>query len=156
MYSKILVPLDGSKLAECSLGHLKSTISGNNNPEIVLLRVMETVSSNDIAAWAQAGYTLADIEKRNRSQVQEYLSNAVERLAKEGISANSEITYGRPAEAILDFAEKNKVDLIIISSHGRTGISRWALGSVADRVVHHSSIPVLVITPPECRTNRGA
>ena len=54
------------------------------------------------------------------------------------------------AEIILDFAEKNKMQLIIMSTHGRSGISRWAMGSVADRVVNHSKTPVLTITPTGC------
>ena len=74
-------------------------------------------------------------------------------MIQEGISARGEVVTGKAADAILDYAEKNNVDLIIMSTHGRSGISRWAFGSVADRVVRHSIAPVLLVAPAGCRIN---
>jgi nucleotide-binding universal stress UspA family protein len=154
VYSKILVPLDGSKLAECSLDHLKPFTDGETAPEIVLLRVIEPMYSDAAAAWAQGGYTIADAEKRSKGEAEDYISHAAERLAKEGIVARGEVVFGRAAEAIMDYSEQKKVDLIVISTQGRSGISRWAFGSVAYKVAHHSKIPVLLISPAGCRENK--
>ncbi len=148
MYKKILVPLDGSELSACSLEHVKQTGAGS---DVILFRVIEPLPVNDLAAWAQAGYMVSDVIKRAKENARQALSLAAEKLAGHGISARVEVIEGRAAEAILEYAEKNQVDLIIISSHGRSGISRFAFGSVADRVVRHSKIPVLVITPPGCK-----
>jgi nucleotide-binding universal stress UspA family protein len=150
MYTKILVPLDGSELSACSLEHVKQ-IAGVGMSEVILLKVIEPVASNDAAAWSQAGYTVTDLMDKNKTLAKNYLSQAADKLKNQGISARVEVIEGRAAESILDYAQKNKVELIIISSHGRSGISRWTFGSVADRVVHHSQIPVLVISPPGCR-----
>ena len=62
----------------------------------------------------------------------------------------SEVVTGRAADNLADFAAKNEVDLIIIATHGRSGISRWIWGSVADRILHSSSVPVLIVRPPGC------
>lgn len=61
------------------------------------------------------------------------------------------IERGKPTEAILDYAKANNVDLIVMSTHGRSGVSKFMLGSVADRVVRHAVQPVLLVTPPGCR-----
>ncbi len=154
MYSKILVPLDGSELSECSLEHIKPAATGGGTAEVILLRVVEPPNSGEVSAWSQAGYTVTDVQNRIKKDARDYVSRAAEKLVNQGISARSEMIEGRAAETILDYAEKNGVDLIIISTHGRSGISRWAFGSVADRVVRHSPIPVLVISAPGCRINK--
>jgi nucleotide-binding universal stress UspA family protein len=153
MYTKILVPLDGSPLAECSLEHLKTVVQGQGapSPQVILLRAVEPVSSNDAAALAQAGYMIADVEARKADEAKEYLFKMVDRLSKDGIAARDVVVFGRAAEAILDYAQKNGIDLIVMSSHGRSGISRFAFGSVSDRVVRHSTIPVLLVSAPGCR-----
>ena len=76
MYTKILVPLDGSELAECSLEHVKKVVAMNNNSEVILLRVIEPISSNDASAWAQAGYAIVDVIGRNRTNAEKDLSHA--------------------------------------------------------------------------------
>jgi len=154
MYKKILVPLDGSDLSECTLSHVKPVVPEQNGTEVILLRVMEPLTSNEAAAWAQAGYMIADVEKKNRNDAGEYLSKVSERLQQQGIAAHGEVIPGRAADAILDYAHKNNVELIIMSTHGRSGIARWAFGSVADKVVRSSDIPVLLITAPGCRMEK--
>jgi nucleotide-binding universal stress UspA family protein len=153
MYTKILVPLDSSELSECSLEHVKE-VAAPGTSEVVLLRVLEPITANDAAAWSQAGYTIPDVQAQNRVNAEKYLSQAAKKLSDHGISTKVEVIDGRAAESILDYAEKQKIELIVISTHGRSGISRWTFGSVADRVVRHSPIPVLVIAPPGCRLDR--
>ncbi len=154
MYHKILVPLDGSPLAECTLEHVKSVIAESSTPEVVLVRALEPVLSYEASAWAQAGYSPVDVDKKNQSEAQKYLSHMAETLINQGVNAKTEVIPGRPAEAILDYAEKNQFDIIVMSTHGRSGISRWAFGSVAEKIVHHSNVPVLLVTAAGCREKK--
>ena len=154
MYTKVLVPLDGSELAACALEHVKKVASADGISEVILLRVVEPIASAETIAWSQGGYTVKDLENMNLKRAQEYLSLAAETLRNQGISARTEVIYGFPAESILGYAERNKVDLIIISTHGRSGISRWAFGNVANKIASNSQIPLLLVTPRDCRSSR--
>ena len=72
-------------------------------------------------------------------------------MATYGVTTKSVTIEGKPAEAIVDYAEKNGIDLIVMSTHGRSGPSRWALGSVADKVIRSSTVAVLICVPEGCR-----
>ena len=156
MYKKILVPLDGSDLAECSLAHVKAIATGCNVPEVILLRIIEPITSFDIGELAASNAKLAsqveqNVEKVHKTQAMDYINEQVDKLKKQGLNPTGFTMFGKAAEEILNYADKNQVDLIIMSTHGRSGISRWAFGSVADRVVHYSTAPVLIVSPPGCR-----
>lgn len=146
MYRKILVPLDGSQYAESSLEHVKAIAKGCSVPEVVLFGVLEPLPQ-----VPEYGYISADVavqsEKQALDWLKEYLAKTADTLDGEGITVSTGVGRGRAAEEILEYASKNKVDLIIMTTHGRSGIVRWALGSVADRVVRHALAPVLVIPP---------
>jgi nucleotide-binding universal stress UspA family protein len=153
MYKKILAPMDGSPFSECTIEHVKGIAAGCNVPEVVLFRVVEPMSSNDLAALGQMSATsLEQVEAWKKSEATEYITGMVQRLTQEGVSARGEIVSGKAEDQILDYANNNHVDLIIMSTHGRSGIARWAFGSVADRVVRSSTVPVLTVAPPGCRT----
>jgi nucleotide-binding universal stress UspA family protein len=147
--NKILVPLDGSKLAENSLVRLKTLVGPTPATEIVLLRVVEPVLSYEIDALTQSRHHVDDVEQRGKSDAESYLAGIAKGLGKEGITAKTAIVFGKAAESILDYAEQNNFDLIVISTHGRSGISRWAFGSVADKVAHYSKIAVLLVSGSE-------
>jgi len=151
MYQKILVPLDGSEFGECSLAHAKAIASGCQVPEVILLHVIEQTPQANIIANEVGEDFLKNIDKEFRTKTEKYLSKIVDNLRGAGISATAELVSGTAGSAILDYAKKNKVDLIILSTHGSSGIVRWAIGSVADRVVRHSTVPVLVAAPKACR-----
>ncbi len=155
MYKKILAPLDGSEFSECSLAHVIAVATGCNVPEVILLRVVEPLPASTVSALAEAGGNLiAQVEQDNNTEAEDYILHMVEKLKKEGISAQGVTVAGEADESILDYAGKNQADLIVMSTHGRSGISRFAFGSVADRVVRHSTVPVLTVSPPGCRTNQ--
>lgn len=148
MYKKILVPLDGSEYSECILGHVIEVAVGCHVPEVILMRVIEPFDHqfHDIPKeW------LRNIEKNAKASAEEYLSRLVEKLKQEGIAVETVVGEGTPAEEILAYASKNDVDLIAMSTHGASGISRFAFGSVADKVIRHSSIPLLIASPRGCR-----
>ena len=149
MYRKILVPLDASDLAECSLVHVKAIAKGLQVPEVVLLSVMEPVNPA-VIGQANIGI-LRDAEKQVREVAEAYLAEVADDLKEAGVAAQGVVLSGRPDEEILDYVSKNQVDLIIMSTHGRSGVTRWLFGSVADRVIHHASVPVMVVSPAGCR-----
>jgi nucleotide-binding universal stress UspA family protein len=151
MYQKILTPLDGSEFAECSLAHVKAIAGGCQVPEIVLLRVVEPIHSSDLAAYAEANIDTESLMQDVKSAATVYIDKVTEVLKRAGLPATGVIVTGPAADSIMKYAEENKVDLIIMSTHGRSGISRWFMGSVADKIVRHSSIPVLTVAPPGCK-----
>ncbi len=153
MYQKILVPLDGSELSECSLEHVEAVASGCRIPETVLFRVVEPLSAETVSTLAQAGgNVLREAELDIQDKARKYLDKIRDRLVKDGLAVKAVVVDGRPAEEILDYAKKNKIDLIVMASHGKSGISRWFFGSVAQKVLQHSPVPVLMVSPSGCRT----
>jgi len=150
MYKKMLVPLDGSEFSECVLDHVRAIAKGCQVPEVVLLGVAEPLT-HQVYYMIGMEDRLEDWQKENEKYIGSYLSRAAAELRKDDIPVQTVVVSGRPAEAILDYANKNQVDLIVMSTHGRSGVSRWVLGSVTDRVVRNSTAPVLTITPRECR-----
>ena len=151
MYRKILAPLDGSAFAECSLDHVKAIALGCTVPEVVLLRVVEPVHSSDLAAYAEAGVDTALLMRDVETAAQIYVARMTEELKEEGLTVRGIVSTGWAADAIIKYADENGVDLIIMSTHGRSGLGRWFMGSVADKVVRHSKVPVLTVAPPGCR-----
>ena len=140
MYNRILLPLDGSAFAEQALPHAIAQAE-QFAALLILLRVVEPLPH-------VRGMSLADVDsiKRQTSErAQEYLDRLVDSTREEGISVRAATVEGRPNVTILQFAEKNRVDLIVICSRGRSGLSRWLMGSVADRVVRGASVPVLLV-----------
>jgi len=153
MYNKILVPLDGSELSECSLEHVKDIAKGCQTSKVILLTVVERVVGTGYT-WGgvASGEQMAEEARKMQAKASDYLNKAAAGLKKEGLSVETRILSGEPAESILKFiSETNDVDLLIMSTHGRSGPARWAMGSVADRVLRHSSIPVMVVAPRGCR-----
>jgi len=150
MYKKMLVPLDGSEFSECVLDHVRAIAKGCQVPEVVLLGVAEPLT-HQVYYMMGMEDQLENWQKENEKYVGSYLSRAAAELRKDDIAGKTVVVSGRPAEAILDYANKNQVDLIVMSTHGRSGVSRWVLGSVTDRVVRNTTASVLTITPRECR-----
>jgi len=176
MYQKIVVPLDGSKLAECVLPHVIELSQGCRAQEVILVSVTEKVVGRtalasgalptaptagqwDVAADPYTGkgelaprvshdatVTLGKMER----QAQSYLSRIAKRLSGKGVPVKTAVLTGNPAEAIISLAESQKADLIAMASHGRSGPSRWAFGSVADKVFRASKTPVLLVRAPGC------
>ena len=154
MYQKVLVPLDGSKLAECVVEHVKSIASGCQVPNVVLLRIVEPIALHGHLPREMAEGAYRDARETAEVQAKNYLNEMAERLKGEGIAVETDIADGLPADEILRYAEDKGVDLIIMSTHGKSGVSRWFSGSVAEKVVSQSFIPVLVVTPPGCRISK--
>ena len=150
MFKKMLVPLDGSSFSEICLEQAKAIAKGCSVPEVILFKVVEPVPG-----YAGVGEDWqAESEKRAREWTKSYLASVAEQLKKEGIEARTAMAEGNAAEEILEYANKNKVDLIVMSTHGSSGVVRWVLGSVADRVLRHAHCPVLVVSPHGARSSK--
>ncbi len=140
---KILVPLDGSDLGAVALPWAKELVK-KTGAKLFLLQVLSSAYKTIGVMNYAAGFE-KQLIKTMRKEADEYLSKAAVNLKKEGIDSKLDLVEGIPAEAILGYARSNSIDLIAISTHGRTGLSRFIMGSVAQKVVHYSEVPVLVI-----------
>ena len=153
MYKKILAPLDGSPFSESSLEHVKAIARGCSVPEVILLRVVEPIQATDMATFAQTGIDIIPYMNEIEAAAKSYVEKIAADLRKEGFQVKGLSTVGRAADTILSYIDENGVDLVIMSTHGRSGISRWFMGSVADKVVRNSKAPVLLISPPGARVS---
>lgn len=142
MYQKVLVPLDGSRLAEETLPHVLDLAKAHDIGEVILLNVVDTPSF-----WVMESIDLSLLRNQQIIRAEQYLEGVCSQLIAEGIKTTGEIKEGRAAQVITGFAKENGCDLIVIASHGYTGFKQWALGSVALRVLHDSHVPVLLIRP---------
>jgi len=152
MYKKIMVPLDGSKLAECVFPHLETIVKGCESPEVIVVQAVEPLSvpyGREVSQFASLEQVKA-FETHQKVEAEKYLKEIVARLRKTGINAKADVIYGKASEALSDYATKNDVDLVIVATHGRSGISRWVWGSVADRLVRSVRVPVLMVRAPGC------
>lgn len=146
----ILVPLDGSEMAEIVLDHIKklSTQFGSKPVDIVLLRVCElfsppyTYPPPTPLSWEEY---MEYETKRCKEICQTYLSKIEEKLKHDGLNVRSEVPAGNPADVIVDYTNENSVDLIMMSTHGRTGLSRWAFGSIAEKVLKGATSPIFLV-----------
>jgi len=153
MYKKILVALDGSELAECSLEHARAIAQGCNVADVIVFRAIEPLSTQTISALAEAGDdSLRKAVEQNEQDAQDYVLKVQNNPKTRGIAPRAVTVKGTAADEILSYAEKNDVDLIVMSTHGRSGLSRFFFGSVAEKVSRHSRVPVLLISPQGCRT----
>jgi nucleotide-binding universal stress UspA family protein len=149
MYQKILVPLDGSELAECVLAHVDALARGCQAKSVVFIRVVEPIRQTG-GEYVIDQDQLKKFESENRLAAGEYLKKISAKVSLGGAVVKTEVVSGRPAEILADYATKNQVDLIVIATHGRSGVSRWVWGSVADRILRSACIPVLMVRAPGC------
>jgi len=141
MYRKILVPLDGSPTAECILSHARA-LALSEGAEIILLNVVPGPALE--FAFADPTIAARSLEEQEASGRQ-YMQSVQTELEASGFKVSSLFGQGSPAEGILSVAEQLQVDVIAMSTHGRSGPARWLLGSVAEHVVRHSGQPVLMV-----------
>jgi nucleotide-binding universal stress UspA family protein len=142
-FRRILTPLDGSDAGEAAL-HDAEAVAIKTGASIVLLHVIPAPHAVE-ARWL--GPELNDFVRAMHDAGRKYLDKTEKRLAARGIDTAIRITAGDPAETIIDMAKKEKVDLIAMSTHGRSGIPRWVLGSVADKILHESKLPMWLVRP---------
>jgi nucleotide-binding universal stress UspA family protein len=129
MWKRILVPLDGSNLAELALAYAEEVATAFNS-EVVLLYVSESK------------------EEQYRHMHRLYLEEVAKQVKehfKKRARVKTVVLSGEPAEEIINYAQKNDVGVIIMASHGRSGITAWVMGGVASKVLQATKVPVLLI-----------
>jgi nucleotide-binding universal stress UspA family protein len=129
MYERIVVALDGSELAEVAIPYAQEW-------------AQRLGSELDIV-------TVCEPSCEQESMQRVYVDKIAAELGRTGLRLHSVLLYGKAADAILDYSERNKISLIVMSTHGRSGVSRWVLGSVADKVLRSASCPILLISAPK-------
>lgn len=141
MFNSILVPLDGSTPAEAALEQAKYLAQASGGT-IHLARVCQRQTLESMAD-ARSADELVHLEE---TRCQNYLENMRSKLAAEGYRADYQVLpAGSPAVRLLENLEARDIDLLVMSSHGRTGLNRMLMGSVAEKLARHAPCPVLVV-----------
>lgn len=156
MYRKIVVPLDGSTFAEQALSHAQA-IGSPSGTEIHLLSVAPLLEDQGLAVvdlypiYVYRDYLVDQTQEthRIRGELQDYLNQVAARLQAADFRVRISIRFGQPADEILAYAQEQGCDLIVMSTHGRSGVGRWVYGSVADKVLRGSTIPILLVRVQE-------
>jgi len=141
MYKKILVPLDGSELAKKALDHAEK-LAKTFDAEIILFQVvpfMPIYGSPELV-------TPLIVDEKQKEAAERYLANLAEEMKERGYKVSAMVKIGQQvAVEIIDFAKEIGVDLIVMCTHGRSGITRWVLGSVTHKVLTRAETPILLI-----------
>ena len=149
MSQKILIPLDGSRMGEAAVTYVEDMVSklaAGQKVAVTLLHVVSTTVQMVVAEAATVSipYTDADL-KQIKKKATDYLTGAGAGLRKKGAKVKAKVVVGRAAEEIIKVEDEIKADLVAMSTHGRSGISRWAFGSVTDKVLRGGTVPVLMV-----------
>jgi nucleotide-binding universal stress UspA family protein len=143
MFQRILVPLDGSMRAEQALP-VAARIARANGSTVFLMQVVSPIVDYS-GGLSQVPFINGEIIESQIADANEYLSTMAASDVLAGIETKTEVSFGQPAQFLLKAMQIYGIDLVVLCSHGRTGLSRWVLGSVAHALVHQSSVPVLVL-----------
>lgn len=148
---RIVLTLDGSKDSEAVIPYVEELALGIN-AEVVLLHVIEpSYSFHAIGGFKYQGYS----EKKKKSMkafYNNYLRGIATKFANRGIDTRHRVLFGDVTEAIVDFADKTCADLVAMTTHGRSGVKRWALGSTADRILQIGNTSLFLVRTPGART----
>jgi len=149
--SKILVALDGSKESEAVIPYIEE-LASKLPAEVILLQVI----APDYHIYAAGGpeygvYAEQQIESMKKF-ARDYLEEIITGLKQREVAAKTEIMLGTAAETIINFADQTNASLVAMTTHGRSGVSRWAIGSVAERVLRAGNTPLLLVRSPGAPT----
>ncbi len=149
MEEKILVPLDGSEIGEAALPYVEQLVL-KLLPEVkvavTLLQVVSSLTYYVVAGEAsmRVPYTEKEMEQIKKKAM-DYLEETAEGLRSKGTTVEARVVVGNAAEEIIRVADEINADMIAMSTHGRSGLGRWAFGSITDKVLRAGNKPVLVV-----------
>ncbi len=149
---RILVPVDGSALAEAALFQA-SLIAQEQGADLVLLRVVEPLSNWQKKILREGNYADTVVEKERQQEAERYLADCTATLQTEQLTVTTHLYRGNAGETILHLIEQEPFDLVVMSTHGLSGYSRWVYGSVAGKVLHRASCPLLLIRSVDMQRN---
>ncbi len=142
LFDRVLVALDGSVRAEAILTPLGTLLAGAPGSDVTLVTVVAGEPREGYAV-PEAGVVLRSDDLR--AAVERYHARTIERFTLRGVRSSSRVRTGRTAEEIVDLSAELEVDLVALTTHGRSGLARWRLGSVAEKVLRASRAPVLAL-----------
>ena len=150
MYEKILVSLDGSEVGETALPYVEdlvSKMSPDVRVEVTLLQVLSPITQPVVRGEAAINIPISEKEMVNRKNLSaDYLNKVGESLRSRGVEVTARVAVGNASEEIVKAAEEIDANFIAMSTHGRSGLSRWAFGSVTDRVLRMGGhIPIIMV-----------
>ena len=152
MYKNIIVPLDGSELAECVLPHVHTVAKGQTAARVTLIRV---VTKLHLYGGVESRFSPEEKKRLEDGSIRvasEYLEKVAARLTEQGLKVDTLVLFGeKTIDTLADYVDKNSVDIIVIATHGRSGVGRWVMGSVAEKILRASPVPVLMVRPKECK-----
>jgi nucleotide-binding universal stress UspA family protein len=182
MYKKVVIPLDGSNLAEQALLYLDEI--AKDNPRVMLVSITEKVTGNITEKEAFEPFvsehevimptpryavfqpsivsTRVDVDTsydpglhkipmtvgKMRETAKKYLSRIAKKLDEKGFDVTTSVLIGNPAKEIINFAEEQKADLIVMASTGKSSLNRWNMGNIADKIIKNTRISVMLVKPP--------
>lgn len=141
MYKRMLVLLDGSKMAEVVFSYARE-LSGRLCLDLDLLHVCTAEEAQQLPMCRAY---IEHMAETLQAQSEELRNKACLEPGKKSIKARGTVVVGYPAEEILKYIDENNIDLMMLATHGRSGIRRWGLGSVADKIIHEANIPVWLV-----------
>jgi nucleotide-binding universal stress UspA family protein len=157
MFSRVMVPLDGSKVGEAAIPviiQLVDKLAPGTKVEVILIGVITLLRHWVVVGEASAPVSYTEEElKLIKERVTDYLTRTGESLQEKGVTVSTIVSSGNAADEIIKAAEESKVDLIAMSTHGRSGLRRIAFGSITDKVLHRSPVPVLMVRAPAGTVN---
>lgn len=147
MITRIVVPLDGSEVSEAALPEAIRQAKAFDLP-VHVVRVVDSRALEQVGGSAAAfNYSmLGEMFSQESEESQKYVAATQERLEGEGLKVTGDVRIGPVAQGILETVEPG--DMIVMGSHGRSGLKRWVLGSIAEEVLRHSPVPVLMVKLP--------
>jgi nucleotide-binding universal stress UspA family protein len=143
MFRRILVPLDGTARAEQALP-VAARLAGASGGTVVLLRVVNPLS--ELAPYYPSDSEMVrGMVEAEEATALSYLDSVTHMSLLAGVQTETAVMFGQPTSIILAEVDARRIDLVVMCSHGHTGMKRWMLGSVAEEIVHHAPVPVLVL-----------
>jgi nucleotide-binding universal stress UspA family protein len=142
-YDRVLVPTDGSEGATTALSHALDIVSATGGH----LHVLSIVDSRALSGGFEAGPALPTIRTSLETYAEDSVDAFREQATEAGVESTGTVTVGLPADEICDYADAEDIDLVVMGTHGRTGLERVVFGSVTERVVRTTEVPVLTIRP---------
>ena len=139
---KMLVPLDGSEVALCVIPQVKAITDGWKTCEVILLHVVETPPT-----WVMENKGMRESHAAEEKKSKEYLSEIQSQIIAKGMTVTTEVLVGNAAETIINYTKEKQVDFLVMTTHVSSALSQLVFGSVSNKVMRCSGVPVLMVTP---------
>jgi nucleotide-binding universal stress UspA family protein len=150
-YRHVIVPLDGSELAESVLPHLEALASNCQITTVELVRAVPPIELHYKAALPIDLRQEKEINQAILKEAEDYLLKVKSRLDASRMTVTIKVLSGNVGSILADYVKNSGADLLLMATHGRSGPSRWVWGSIADKLLRSACIPIFLVRPPGCK-----